>query len=80
MAVEPAAAAVDVIALQPVAVVDHSIKVEAPFLETIDGDIGGSLRISEPELEALVARLPGPHTSKVCREGGDGCLTTCLPG
>jgi uncharacterized protein (TIGR00730 family) len=46
-----------VIALQPVAVIDHSCKVDDAFLASVGGEIGGSTRVSPDDLQKILMRV-----------------------
>lgn len=47
----------EVIALQPVAVIDHSCKVDDAFLASVGGEIGGSTRVSPDDLQKILMRV-----------------------
>ena len=62
----------DVVALQPLAVIDHSVVVDDAFLRSVDGEIGGSSRVGVEELERILARAGGAHRT---RAGGSAANT-----
>lgn len=55
-AVEDAACA-DVVGLQPVALVDHVARVDWSLLESVPGERGGSMRVTEEELDHILREV-----------------------
>jgi len=50
------------VALQPLAVIDHSCKVDDAFLKSIPGEVGGSTRIDPDELQRILMQVAGAYT------------------
>ena len=61
----------EVIALQPVAVIDHSCKVDDHFLRAVGGEVGGSTRVDSDQLQRLLMSV-GEFTTKA---GGSAANT-----
>lgn len=61
----------EVVALQPLAVIDHSAKVADAFFKSLDGETGGSVRVGPDDLQRLLMRV-GEFTTKA---GGSAANT-----
>ena len=61
----------EVVALQPLAVIDHSAKVADSFFKSLDGETGGSVRVGPDDLQRLLMRV-GEFTTKA---GGSAANT-----
>ena len=59
------------VALQPLAVIDHSCKVDDAFLKSIPGEVGGSTRIDPDELQRILMQV-GEFSTKA---GGSAANT-----
>ena len=61
----------EVIALQPVAIIDHSCKVDDHLLRAVGGEVGGSTRVDSDQLQRLLMSV-GEFTTKA---GGSAANT-----
>eukprot|EP00854_Cymbomonas_tetramitiformis_P029311 gene29311-36484_t len=80
---EESDASCEVVAVQPVGIMDHVSLVDAEFLKNIKGDIGGSARIDASEVKELLSSVDefsskaGGSASNTARGLADGFDVRC---